>query len=189
MSSRKAVVARPANSRKSALRAVRNGSRTTMSGSIKVSLSEPKPKSPKRRRNKLQTSFPRVSASLCLCSCVGECVCGRGGQLAHANVHLCVCDLSVCFRRSTSLLLPRPTSLWFLKNETRGVGKSLLRDRVKFESVVFEKLQCFFPFFLLLDHQVLTLCYSISLGSQAREEVRVLVLLARPLRRGDLQAG
>merc|ERR1712182_70154 len=26
-------------------------------------------------------------------------------------------------------------------------------------------------------------------GSQAREEVRVLVLLARPLRRGDLQAG
>merc|ERR1712176_1397414 len=36
MSSRKAVVARPANSRKSALRAVRNGSRTTMSGSIKV---------------------------------------------------------------------------------------------------------------------------------------------------------
>merc|ERR1711907_599507 len=36
MSSRKAVVARPANSRKSALRAVRNGSRTTMMSGMQV---------------------------------------------------------------------------------------------------------------------------------------------------------
>ena len=111
-------------------------------------------------------------------------VCLWAGQLAHSNVHLCVCDLSVCFRRSTSLLLPRPTSLWFLKNETRGVGKSLLRDRVKFESVVFEKLQCFFPLLACGSPSTYSLLfYFIRFSSQRRSTSACPTCQTSPTRR------